>query len=75
MEVTSIEGAAQVRAKHTRFENGRLTSETLEGSLPASAYDRLVAETQKVFASQTAFLLEQLSLFLPTSKRSSRSDK
>jgi|SRR3974390_465386 len=64
-EVSAIGGSTRVRRRETRFENGRLTSESFEGTLGQGAYDHLAAEAQKLFVSQTAFLLKQLALFLP----------
>ena len=74
-EISSVAGSTHVRSKETRFEDGRLTSESFEGTLGQSAYDDLVAQAQKLFASQTAFLLRQFSLFLPVSDRRSGRDE
>ena len=74
-EITASGGKAQLRTRKTRFEDGRLTSESFEGELDSSAYDQLVHQTQQYIADQTGQFLRSLSWFLPgSSKRSSGGD-
>ena len=75
IEVTADGGKAHLRARNTRFEDGKLTSESFEGELEGSAYDQLVKQTQQYVANQTAQFLRAFSLFLPLStKRPSDGD-
>ena len=74
-EISSLAGSTHVRSRETRFENGRFTSESFEGTLGQSFHDDLVANAQKLFLAQTAFLLRQFSWFLPFHDRSSRRDE
>ena len=67
MEVSAIGGRARVKAKTTRLEDGKLTSETFEGDLERTAYDRAVNDAQRYFLNQTALMLKSLSLLLPFS--------
>lgn len=64
-EITARGGKAHLRARSTRFENGKLTSESFEGELEGSAYNQLVKQTQQYVANQTAQFLRSFSLFLP----------
>ena len=69
IEVTAQGGKAQLRARNTRFEDGKLTSESFEGELEGSAYDQLVKQTQQYVAHQTEQFLRAFSLFLPFSTK------
>ncbi len=69
VEFTAHGGKAQLRARNTRFEDGRLTSESFEGELEGSAYDQLVKQTQQYVAHQTEQFLRAFSLFLPFSTK------
>ena len=64
-EITAGGGKAHLRARSTRFEDGKLTSESFEGELEGSGYDQLVKKTQQYVANQTAQFLRSFSLFLP----------
>ena len=64
-EITADGGKARLRTRSTRFEDGKLTSESFEGELDRSTYDQLVKQTQQHVAGQTAQFLRSLSLFLP----------
>jgi hypothetical protein len=68
-EITASGGKAYLRSRSTRFEDGKLTSESLEGELEGSTYDQLVRQTQQYVAHQTAQFLQSLSLFLPFSTK------
>jgi len=67
MEVSAIGGRARVKAKTTRLEDGKLTSETFEGDLERDVYDRAVNDAQRYFLDQTALMLKSLSFLLPFS--------
>jgi len=74
-EITASGGKAHLRTKNTRFEDGRLTSESFEGVLEGGAHDHLIQQTQQYIADQTAQFLRSFSWFLPgSSKRSSGGD-
>ena len=64
-EMSVLGGKAQVKSRNARFEDGKLTSETFEGELDRSAYDRAVSDAQRHIADQTAQFLKSFSLFLP----------
>jgi len=64
-EMSVLGGKAHVKSRNARFEGGKLTSETFEGELDRSAYDRAVSDAQRHIGDQTAQILKSLSLFLP----------
>ena len=64
-EMSVLGGKAHVKSRNARFENGKLTSETFEGELDRSAYDRAVSDVQRSIGDQTAQILKSFSLFLP----------
>ena len=64
-ELSVLGGKAHLKSKNTRFEGGKLTSETFEGELDRSAYDRAVSDAQRLIAEQTAQFFKSFSLFLP----------
>lgn len=64
-EMSVLGGTAHVKSRNARFEHGKLTSETFEGELERSAYDRAVSDAQRQIGDQTAQFLQSLSLFLP----------
>lgn len=64
-EMSVLGGTAHVESRNARFEDGKLTSETFEGELDRSAYDRAVSDAQRQVSDQTARLFESFSWFLP----------
>ena len=66
-EISASGGKARVKSRSARFEDGKLTSEALEGELDRSAYERMVSEAQHQFLAQTALLMKSLSRLLPFS--------
>jgi hypothetical protein len=73
-QMSVLGGKAHVKSRNARFEDGKLTSETFEGELDRSAYDRAVSDAQRHIGDQMAQFLRSLSLFLPFS-RTHRSDR
>ena len=67
VEMSATGGRARVKAKTTRLEDGKLTSETFEGDLERDVYDRAVNDAQRYFLDQTALMLKSLSFLLPYS--------
>src|SRR5438552_1213649 len=67
MEMSATGGRTRVKAKTTRLEDGKLTSETFEGDLERDVYDRAVNDAQRYFLNQSALMLKSLSLLLPFS--------
>lgn len=63
-EMSATEGRARVKAKRTRFEQGKLTSEAFEGDLARVEYDRLMSRAQRYFLGQAELFLKSLSLLL-----------
>ena len=64
-EVTSQGDRTHVRARTTRLQDGRLTSESFEGELDGRAYDDAVRDAEREVLEQTARLLNPLSWLLP----------
>jgi hypothetical protein len=64
-EMSVLGGKAHMKSRNARFEDGKLTSETFEGELERSAYDKAVSDAQRQIGDQTAQILKSLSLFLP----------
>ena len=62
-------GKARVKSRTARFEDGKLSSETFEGELDRSVYDRSVDAAQRYFTEQTSLFLKSLSLLLPFSRK------
>ena len=58
MEVSVVSGKPRVKARRTRFEDGKFASEAFEGELDRNAYDRIVSQAQQSF-------IRALTLFLP----------
>jgi hypothetical protein len=69
VEMTSTPGGARVRAKHVRFEDGKLTSESFESALPAAAFEAALAQAQEYFTLQAALAFNPFSLFLAGGKK------
>jgi hypothetical protein len=64
-EMSVLGGKAYVKSRNARFENGKLTSESFEGELDRSAYDRAVSDVQRSIGDQSAQFLKSFSWFLP----------
>jgi len=64
-EISASGGKARVKSRSARFEDGKLTSETFDGELDRTAYERMVSEAQHQFLAQTALLMKSLSRLLP----------
>lgn len=64
-EISLVDGRTRVRSRQARLVNGKLQTEDFDGILDGAAYAQAVAETQRLLAEQTRFLLRQFSHFLP----------
>lgn len=64
-QISASGSKARVKSRSARFEDGKLTSETFEGELDRSAYERMASEAQHQFLAQTALLMNSLSRLLP----------
>lgn len=53
---TTQDGRTSVRARQLRLEDGRLSSEALEGELAGSVYGEAVRQTQQLALDQLAWL-------------------
>jgi hypothetical protein len=73
-EISATDRKAHVKARQTRLEDGKLTTESFEGDIDRTVYDRMVADAQRYFVGQTMLLANSLSWFLPF-LRSPRSDR
>ena len=54
-----------VRAHHTRLEDGKLTTESFEGTLDGSAYAEAVQAAQQQLQAQLAWMQQALTWWLP----------
>ncbi len=66
-EISAVGGKAYVKSRQTRLEDGKLTTDSFEGDVDRSVYDRLVDDTQRYFLSQTSLFAKSLSWWLPSS--------
>lgn len=73
-EISVAGGKAHVKARQTRLEDGKLTTETFEGDVDRVVFDRMARDAQRYFLNQTVFLTKALSWWFP-SLRNSRSDR
>ena len=64
-ELSSVGGKTFVKSRKTRLENGKLTSESLDGELDRGVYDQAVNQARQHFTDQTSRFLQSLSAFLP----------
>jgi hypothetical protein len=69
VEMSAIGGRTRVKARTTRLEEGKLTSESFEGDLERATYDRAVNDAQRYFLDQSALMLKSLSFLLPFSRK------
>ena len=67
-ETSVLGGKTHVKSRNARFEDGKLTSETFEGEVDRTAYDRAVSEAQRQIGDQMAQFFKALTLFLPFSR-------
>lgn len=73
VEVSAGSGTTRVRSRSTRLDDGKLTSESFEGELPAGACHDLVAQAQQQFVRQAQLMLASFSTFLlPFARRRDR---
>ncbi|HZP86638.1 MAG TPA: hypothetical protein VFB54_07435 [Burkholderiales bacterium] len=70
-EISSQAGTTRVTSRSARFEGGKLMTQTFEGELDRSAFEPLVQQAQRQFATHMALLLQPFSWFLPLSRRRS----
>ena len=73
-EISRVGDKARVRSRQTRLEDGKLTTETFEGDVDRTVYDRMVGDAQRYFLNQTALFAKSLWWLLPSS-RNPRSDR
>ncbi len=57
-EVTSDGTQTQVKSTTTRFADGKLSKESLEGQLPAQAFGEAVGKAQSLFLRQAEMLMQ-----------------
>ncbi len=68
-EISVLGGKARVKARKTRLEDGKLSSETFEADLDRSAYEHMADQAQQYVLGQTALFLRSLSSLLPFSRK------
>ena len=69
MEISVRGDKAHVRARHARFEDGKLSTEAFDGDVGRSVYDQLVSNAHSYFVGQTSLFLNSLAALLPFSRR------
>ena len=67
-EVSALGGKAHVKARQTRFEDGKLTSEAFDGDFDRGVYEQMVRDARHLFLAQTALLMKSLTWMLPFSR-------
>ena len=73
-EISAAGGKARVKSRQMRLEDGKLTTETFEGDVDRTIYDRMMGDAQRLFLNQTALFAKSLSWLLPSS-HDPRSDR
>ena len=68
-EISSQGNKAFMKSKKASFENGKLTSESFEGTMDRNAYSQMMTQAQNLMQSQTNLFLNSLSLLLPFQNR------
>jgi hypothetical protein len=63
--VTSQGGRTQVKSKRVSLEDGRLSTESFEGELPADAHEQAVRRAQQQVFEDAAPLFRALRWMLP----------
>jgi hypothetical protein len=63
-EFSAVGNSAQFKARRSRYENGKLTTESFEGDLDPKTYEHLLSDAQRFFMDQTALYLQALRSFL-----------
>ena len=72
-EFSAVGNSARFKAKHARYENGKLTAESFEGELDPRTHERLISDVQRFFADQTALYLKAFgSLLMPFNRNRDR---
>jgi hypothetical protein len=64
-EVSIVGGKARVHSRRTQLEDGKLSSESFDGEVERTAYDRMVADAQRQFIAHTGLMLASLAAWLP----------
>ena len=67
-EISALGGKAHVKSRQTRFEDGKLTSESFEGDFDRGMYEQIVRDARDLFLGQTALLMKSLTWMLPFSR-------
>ena len=73
-EITAVGDKTRVKSRQLRLEDGKLTTETFEGDVDRTIYDRMMGDAQRYFLNQTALFAKSLWWLLPSSRRP-RSDR
>jgi hypothetical protein len=64
-EISATGRTAKVRAKHARFQDGRLTSGEFEGEVDRGVYERAVRGAQQRLLDRWGLFLRSFSSLLP----------
>ena len=69
-EISCQGDVPRVKSRKTRFEGGKLVSETFDGELDRNVYESLVRNAAQFFMSQTATLMDSFLQLLPSVPKS-----
>jgi hypothetical protein len=73
-ELSAHGGDASLRHREARLENGKLTSESFEGSIDRTVYEQLVGRVHEQVLHQTQMMLRSLFWFLPAARTGRRDE-
>ena len=65
-------GKARVKARRAQWSDGKLESESFEGDVDQTVFDRAIGEAQRQFLAQTALFWQSFASLLPFDGRRSR---
>jgi hypothetical protein len=63
-----------LKHRETRFEDGKLTSETFEGSIDRTVYEQFVGRVHEQMLRQAQTMLRSLFWFLPAARPDRRDE-
>ena len=63
-EISAVGGAAHVKFRDVRFQDGKLTDEFFEGEIERSVYEHTVAEAQRFFLGEAELLMKSFASML-----------
>jgi hypothetical protein len=68
-EISAVGDTAHVKHARTRFDDGKLTSESFEGTFDRATYDEALRSATEHLIRQSATMLRSMLWLLPPSRR------